>query len=190
VADSKIPMLSLAEAAAAAERLEINPQLAKLNVFRVLLRQPALAKSVSELLLSLLLGKHLDARLRELVIMRLGWATGSEYEWTQHWQIALRIGISEEDVLTVRDWRDSSRLSEADRCVLAATDEVLANGAISEATWNRCAAELGDPDAMLELVGAIGCWRMVSSLLRSIDVPLEDGVVAWPPDGSPGAPTD
>jgi hypothetical protein len=30
----------------------------------------------------------LDPRLRELVIMRIGWLTASDYEWTQHWRVA------------------------------------------------------------------------------------------------------
>jgi alkylhydroperoxidase family enzyme len=183
-------MLSLEDSAAAAERAGVIAQFSGLNVFRVLLHQPELAKAVADLLLSLLAGKHLDARLRELIIMRLGWATRSEYEWTQHWPIALRIGLSEDEVLAVRDWRAATVLSEADRAVLEATDEVMAAGAISAETWERCAAVLDGPEALLELVGAIGCWRMIATLLRSLEVPLEAGITAWPPDGSPGAASD
>jgi hypothetical protein len=40
-----------------------------------------------------------------------------------------------------------------------------------------------DPQVLLELVSAVGLWRMVSTHLRSLEVPLEDGVTAWPPDG-------
>ena len=36
---------------------------------------------------------------------------------------------------------------------------------------------------LLELVVAIGNWRLFSSLLRSLEVPLEEGVAPWPPDG-------
>jgi hypothetical protein len=32
-------------------------------------------------------------------------------------------------------------------------------------------------------VTAIGNWRLFSSLLQSLDIPLEEGVEAWPPDG-------
>ncbi|MFP8876864.1 MAG: carboxymuconolactone decarboxylase family protein, partial [Myxococcota bacterium] len=38
----------------------------------------------------------------------------------------------------------------------------------------------------LELLGAIGTWRFVSQLLRSLEVPLEEGVAPWPPDGLAG----
>ena len=47
--------------------------------------------------------------------------------------------------------------------------------------------ELDSVDA-IELVAAIGNWRMISSVLRSLEIPLEEGVVPWPPDGKvPGA---
>ena len=40
-----------------------------------------------------------------------------------------------------------------------------------------------------KLVIAIGNWRLFSALLRSLDVPLEDGVAPWPPDGRAPTPT-
>ena len=38
---------------------------------------------------------------------------------------------------------------------------------------------------LVELVTAISAWRMVASILQSLQVPLEDGVASWPPDGRP-----
>jgi hypothetical protein len=40
-----------------------------------------------------------------------------------------------------------------------------------------------DPALLVELVVAIGNWSLFSSLLRSLKVPLEEGVAPWPPDG-------
>lgn len=42
--------------------------------------------------------------MRELVIMRIGWVTGSVYEWTQHWGVATALGVDQADLLAVRDW--------------------------------------------------------------------------------------
>ena len=41
----------------------------------------------------------------------------------------------------------------------------------------------GGPAVLLELVGAIGTWTMVSGVLRTLEVPLEDDLASWPPDG-------
>ena len=182
--EPRIDLLPTEEALKTAETVDVLPQMAELSVFRVLLRRPAVAKAVQDLLVSLLFRGSLDGRLRELVIMRLGWATGSVYEWTQHWRVARQMEISAEDLLGVRDWRSSDRFDDRDRAVLAATDETLQDGRISDATWAECCRHLPSADDRIELVAAIGCWRMVSSLLRSLEIPLEDGVEAWPPDGA------
>jgi alkylhydroperoxidase family enzyme len=186
MAEPRVSLLAKEAAAKAAEEVGVLPQMAELNVFRALLHQPKVAKAVQDLLVSLLFRGSLDARLRELLIMRLGWQTGSVYEWTQHWRVALELGVSDQDLLAVRDWRASDRFSAADRAVLAATDETLEAGAISPETWVALEKEIGDPNdptVLIELVAAIGTWRMISSVLRSLEIPLEDGVDLWPPDG-------
>ncbi len=176
-------MLSEADAKEAALGVDVPEAMAKLSIFRILLRQPELAKRVNDLLMTQLLRAKLDARLRELIIMRIGWKTQAVYEWTQHWRVALQLGVPEKDLLALRDWRAHTGWSPADRAVLTATDETLDDGAISPATWAECARHLGSAEEQLELVGAIGTWGMISRMLRSLEVPLEDGVEAWPPDG-------
>jgi alkylhydroperoxidase family enzyme len=185
MSEPRIPLLAEEDAKKAALQVEVPGAIAELNVFRVLLRQPEVAKRVNDLLMTLLFRGQLDTRLRELVIMRIGWATGSVYEWTQHWRIACQLGGPEEDLLAVRDWRAHAGWSAADRAVLAATDETLERGAISAETWAQCAASLPSAEEQLELVSAIGAWRLISQLLRSLEIPLEEGVSPWPPDGVP-----
>ena len=182
--DPRIAMLPVDAAKKAAAEVEIPEQIAELSIFRVLLRNPPVAKRVNDLILTLIFRGKLDARLRELVIMRLGWTTRSNYEWTQHWRVSLQLGIPEEDLVAVREWQTSDRFSEADRAVLQATDETVEQGFISPETWARCEAAVGGVEEQIELVAAIGNWRMVSSILRSLEIPLEDGVASWPPDGA------
>ncbi len=186
-ATAKIETLSIEESVRRAEEVGILPQLAELNIFRTLLRHPKLAKVVSDMLMMLLGdGNQLDTRLRELVIMRIGWATACDYEWTQHWPIAQLFGCSEEELLAVRDWTDADCLTAADKAVLAATDDTLQQGRMSDQTWNDCLKELKQPEVLLELCVAIGAWRMISQLARSTGVELEEGVDSWPPDGQTG----
>jgi len=180
---SRVPRLSAEEAKQAAAGVGIPEFMADLSVFQMLLNNPPVAKAVNELLSTLLWHGSLDARLRELIIMRIGWATGSVYEWTQHWRVATQLGVDPDDLLAVRDWRASDRFGAAEQAVLQATDETLESGAISAGTWAECAAAIGDDAQLVELVVAIGNWRLFSALLLSLDVPLEDGVEPWPPDG-------
>jgi len=182
--ESRIPRLSIEDARAAAESAGIRPEMAELSVFRVLLRHPELAKVLNGMLGMLLFqGNKLDKRLRELIIMRIGWTTGSCHEWTQHWRVARQLDIPEDVILAVRDWKSSTVLDQADRAVLQATDETLEHGTISPETWALCEKYVPDEQARLELPVAIGNWRLFSQMLRSLEIPLEDGVAAWPPDG-------
>ena len=180
----RIEMLSVEQAKAAAKECGIRESMAGLSVYRALLRHPQLASAVNHLLTTLLFtGNKLDVRLRELLIMRIGWTTGAKYEWTQHWHFAERVGLPPEDVIAVRDWRSSTRLGAADRAVLAAVDDTLERGKISDSVWSECVRHVGSPEQLLEMVIAIGNWNMFSQLLRSVEIPLEDGVKDWPPDG-------
>lgn len=186
---NRVEMLDPADARRRAAECGIPEGMAELSVFRIALHQPGVAVALNGMLEALLWKGVLDARLRELIIMRIGWVTGSVYEWTQHWRVARLLDVPEADLLAVQDWRNATHFGEAERAVLAATDETLRDGTISDATWTACEHALhGDDAVLVELVAAIGNWRLFSALLRSLDVPLEDGIDAWPPEGA-GPPT-
>lgn len=181
---ARVPMLDESAAVDAAVRAGVPEVLGRLNAFRALLSNEPLAKGLSDLLLALLAGRALDPRLRELAVMRIAWSTASAYEWTQHWPIAVGVGIPEADLLGVRQWRDHDGFGEVERAVLEATDEALAEHRVGEEVVASLAAHL-TPAALVELVSAIGTWTMVSTLLRTLEIPLEEGVAPWPPDGLP-----
>jgi alkylhydroperoxidase family enzyme len=188
---ARVPGLPLGEAKAAADEAAVPNYMAELSIFQVLLNHPQLARGVNDLLATMLWHGALDSRLRELVIMRIGWLTGCDYEWTQHWRVASGLGVTTEDLLGVRSWQEYDGFGPTERAVLAATDDVVRDGAVSAASWAGCERELhGDKTVLIELVTAIGAWRMIASILQSLQVPLEDGVPSWPPDGrSPGSQT-
>jgi alkylhydroperoxidase family enzyme len=188
---ARVPGLPPGEARAAADEAGVPDYMAELNVFQVLLNHPRLALTVNDLLAMMLWHGALDSRLRELVIMRIGWLTHCDYEWTQHWRVATGLGVPPQDLLGVRDWEAHADFGPTERAVLAATDDIVRDGVVSAASWTACERELGgDRTVLVELVTAIGAWQMVTSILRSLEVPLEDGVDSWPPDGrSPSAPS-
>jgi alkylhydroperoxidase family enzyme len=181
---SGIPRLPLDEAKAAADEAGVPDYMAELSIFQVLLNHPVLARTLNDLLATMLWHGALDSRLRELVIMRIGWLTSCDYEWTQHWRVASGLGVPADDLLGVRDWPTYEGFGPTERAVLAATDDVVRDGAVSTENWASCERELGsDRTVLIELVTAIAAWRMVASILHSLKVPLEEGVASWPPDG-------
>ena len=184
VTECRVELLSKEEAHKAAEKVGIPPVMAELNVFRALLHHPDLAAALNAQLSMLMgLGNVLSPRLRELIIMRIGWQTGSDYEWTQHWRVAKMFGVPETDLLAIRNWHHASCFDQADQAVLQATDDILQDGKVSGETWSQLEDYLGDVKQVLEVVIAICNWRTFSQLLMSIDIPLEDDIESWPPDG-------
>jgi alkylhydroperoxidase family enzyme len=184
--EARVPRLPLDEAKAAADEAGVPDYMAELAIFQVLLNHPALAGRLNDLLASMLWHGKLDSRLRELAIMRIGWLTACEYEWTQHWRVAQGLGVSGDDLLGVRDWQSHTGFGPVERAVLAATDDVVRDGAVSAESWSACEHELGvDQATLVELVTAISGWRMIASILQSLQVPLEDDLESWPPDGKP-----
>lgn len=179
----RVPLASPEQALAVGRAIGAPDVMTTRNAFRTLANNPPMAEGVFTQLTTLLNRNSFPTRLRELAIMRIGWVTGSEYEWTQHWRVATTAGIPPEDILAVRDWRAGDRLGAADRAVLAATDEMIATGRIGDAAWAECCRHVPGAAERVEMVVCIANWIMFSMLLRTLEIPVEDGVMAWPPDG-------
>ena len=185
----RVPMVSPERARDLGEAMGMPSRRTQSEAFRVVANNPGVARVAFGQLMQLLEHNRFDTRLRELMIMRIGWVTGSAYEWTQHWRVATAADIPPEDILAVRDWRASARLTPADKAILAATDECLAGKSISDAAWSEVAAHVPDPAQQVEFVIAMANWMAFSMLFRNLRIPLAEGVMVWPPDGlaSPAA---
>ncbi|MEM9515870.1 MAG: carboxymuconolactone decarboxylase family protein [Actinomycetota bacterium] len=185
----RVSLLPIEDATQTGAPLGIIELKAQLSVYRVLLHHPQLAQRISDLMDTLTSQSELDARLRELIIMRIGWINNGVYEWTQHWQLAPLFEVDQNELLATRDWTTHDHWSPIDRAALRATDDTMLRGAISSETWSACVDAFPTEREQLELVATIGAWKMMSDLLQSLQVPLEDGVTPWPPDGvSPNKP--
>ena len=78
------------------------------NIFRTLARHPKLMKRAMVLATGLLVKGNLPPRIREIVILRVAWRTGSDYEWGQHVRIGLDSGLARDEI-------DALATEEADR---------------------------------------------------------------------------
>ena len=57
---------------------------AQVNLFRTTLHHAPMAQIVSDVVSSVVMHSVLDARTREVAILRVGWRIGSVYEWSNH----------------------------------------------------------------------------------------------------------
>src|SRR5215469_5149248 len=112
---SRVPMVSLDRARELGEAMGLPARRTQSEAFRVLANNPSVARVAYGQLIQLLENNKFDTRLRELMIMRIAWVTGSAYEWTQHWRVATTAGIPSQTVLAVREWQNSDQLTPADK---------------------------------------------------------------------------
>ena len=180
----RIDLLSIEESTELVERLGIAKEKAVGSIYRVLLRQPRFGKLINQMVEMLLAESTLDPRLRELVIMRIGWLKNGVYEWSHHWNFAKQDGVEEGDLLAMRDWEAHDHWSPAERAIFRATDETVATGTISQAAWDDCVTHFPTDPELIDLVGTIGVWNMISEILTTLAVPLEEIIEPWPPDGA------
>jgi alkylhydroperoxidase family enzyme len=124
-----------------------------------------------------LLSGRLPGRLRELVILRTAYRFDARYEWAHHIELAEAQGISVAEVaalggdLSVLDW------DPFERAALAAVDETKDRGAVTDATWSVLAQHLDSAD-LVELVMLVGHYVMLSTVLRSLRLPVEPSAAA------------
>ena len=177
------PLLDLEAATAAAQVAGIAEVLARVNLFRTTLHHPPIGRIVGDVVEALVLHSVLDARLREIAILRTGWRLGSVYEWSNHYGIGRRAGLTDGEIIAIREPTPSSALTAADRCVIQLVDEVFDHVVVSPSTLHDARTHVGDDRALLELVLIPGCYRTIGTVLLTFEIPLEDHVEAWPPDG-------
>jgi alkylhydroperoxidase family enzyme len=191
-----IPMLSADEARrrlADSKMLEgvndpnVATAMSKLNVFRALLQNVPVTAAQSRLAATLMGSKTLDPRIREIVILRTGWLTKSEYEFCQHWAVSRQLKMTEEEILGVRDPARCTAYTDRDRAVLAMTDELHESSEVSAATWAKLAQSFSNPE-LVELIIVAGFWRMMAGFLKTSKIPfdpVDPTISGWPEDKAP-----
>jgi 4-carboxymuconolactone decarboxylase len=156
-----------------AEVREVLANLPPLNVFRAVAGVPASFRPFMQLGGSLLAGPEIDPRNREIAILGVARATGAAYERAQHEQLALNVGITEEEIAAIRDG-DAEAVLDADGALaFAAAIEISRDVQLSDATLARLIERWGNAGAA-ELILCCAYYNMVSRFLESARVPLED----------------
>jgi alkylhydroperoxidase family enzyme len=151
-----------------------------LNIFRTLANYPKLAKRWM-VFANHVLGKNsLPAREREILILRIGWLCGAEYEWAQHVVIGKREGLTDKEIENIGAGPDAPGWSELDRTLLRATDELWNDAFISDSTWAALARHLNEQQCM-DVVFTVGNYNLVSMALNTFGVQLDKGLTGFPP---------
>ncbi len=154
---------------------------------RVWLNSPELADRAQALGAFCRYGTVLPPALSELAIVTVGayWKAG--YEWAVHAPIALRAGVGADVIEAIRTGKQP-KFDRADAAALYGfTHELLHNRKVSEATYRTAEKELGSC-ALVDLVGIIGYYGLISMTIVAFGVPVPEGA-ADPFPNSPNQST-
>ena len=144
-----------------------------LNIFRMLPHMPTFLRGFGQLGTAILSQAALDARLRELIILRVGKRSPAPYEWQQHVPIGRSCGVSDEEIAALeRGDPEATCFDDRDRCVLRLTDELLASPRASDATLTAMRTHFSDRE-LCEAVLTVGFYMMVARFLETTGVDLE-----------------
>src|SRR6202163_4924576 len=116
-----------------------------INIYRILLNSPALAESWFNHSNAVRWKTDLSGRLREIVIIRLGRLTDSQYVLRQHVpSLALAEGVTLEECSELAEWQTSGRFSESERAALAYADTMTRDIVVPDAVFDEVKKHFND----------------------------------------------
>jgi 4-carboxymuconolactone decarboxylase len=108
---------------------------------------------------------RLPAKLREKIILRTAWNCRSRYEWGQHVDIGLSVGVTDEEIIKITKG-PAAFAGHDDQAVIQACDEMCAEQCISDSTW-KTLSERYDKKRLIEIMLLIGHYVMIAGFLNS-----------------------
>jgi 4-carboxymuconolactone decarboxylase len=117
----------------------------------------------------------LEPRHREMLLVRIGILTRSEYEYAAHLRVGMRVGMTEADVALVHAAPEDRIGSELDIALMRATDELYEDDFVSDEVWRALAAELST-EQLLDVLICVGGYRSNSILISAAGVQLDDNM--------------
>ena len=120
----------------------------------------------------------LSPRVREMLILRIGWRCRSAYEWAAHAPAGRRAGLTDDQIrMLARSGYEG--WSAADAAIVRAADELFTDDTISDATWKALDDQFDDRQ-LLDVLITTGGYRMVSMVLNTFGVAAEPNSEAIP----------
>ena len=121
---------------------------------------------------ALLSGGKLPKRDTELVILRVARLRDCEYELQHHRRIANRIGIDDTAQDRIFDGPTADGLTDRQRVLLTAVDELVNTRTLSDAAWQALAQHL-DRSRSIEFVMLATQYDALAAVMSALRVPLD-----------------
>lgn len=133
----------------------------------------------------------LDPKLREVALIRTGYARASQFVFSQHCKGARRIGLEEEKIRAIPFWTISNAFTPAERAILAYVDGlVLEGGRVHNEVFAALRQALTEKEVLI-LTYLVNLYNMHGISSRALrleydDVPERVVEIPRPEEGAGG----
>ena len=138
---------------------------------RVLINSPRMYRTFVTHLAELVAHTNLPPRDRQIICMRMLELCGDVYELTHHLTISRNAGLTEDEITAFREGQGAC-LTDFDRAVIKATEELQRDQYISDGTWSALASRYSQ-EQLMEVVFLAGCYLTMAMLTKSFGIQLE-----------------
>ena len=143
--------------------------------FNVELRSPEMGDLAQKLGAQLRFHSSLPNKLNELAIIMTARFWTAQYEWYAHKRAALQAGLNPAIVEAIQNGKRPAAMAKDEAAVYTFCTEVLNTKHVSDATFQTAKDAVGEK-GVVDLMGVMSWYQMVSMLLNVDRYPLPDGV--------------
>ncbi len=145
-----------------------------LHLYQMLMHSPPLAEGWLHYMTQVRQKLNLNGGLRELVIMQIAHLNGAPYEAEQHAPIALREGLVPAQLAALPNWRSAGdAFSPLQQAALALADTMTRDIHVGADQMAGLRTLLSERE-VVELVGTIAAYNMVSRFLQALHIHADD----------------
>lgn len=147
-----------------------------INLFRALINTPLGFKYFHEFSEWMRWESTLDQRVRELLILQVGYLVRDPYEWSHHIVLSKQFGVTDDDIrgLIAYTNGEETSLSRPEIAVLRAVTELTENREISDDAWADLKPLFSDQH-LTEIVVIGAFYSAVVRILGGLRIEVEAG---------------
>jgi len=139
------------------------------------IKSPEYARRVQKLGEFLRYDTTLPPTLSELAILLVARHWTSHYEWYAHKREGLKGGMDPEVIRAIAERSEPDFTTSKERAVYDVSKSLLEHRVVPDALYRTGVAELGEV-GMVELMGLLGFYTLVSMTLNTFEIGLPEGV--------------
>jgi 4-carboxymuconolactone decarboxylase len=169
------PQTMTAEQKKVADAIQSGPRGAGLRgPFNALLRSPELCDLVQRVGAYVRYSSSIPAQLNEMAIIMAGRKWTAQYEFYAHRKLAIQAGLKAEICDAIAAGTRPAAMQDDEAAVYDFCTELLGSGHVSDGSFKRIADKFGER-GVIDLIGAVGYYSLVSMVLNVDGVPLPAG---------------